>query len=464
MKRRMVRLWTCVLGWSLVLTMGACNYGPSMNDSSSPALQDDPASLKIVDTSPADEADGVAVDAVISATFSVAPNQETVNSSTFIVEDQDGAVVPGTFEFTGATVRFVQETALAYETWYAITLVNIEDQEGNLLEEEFFWIFRTGIAPDTTPPSALVSPADGTFGAPTNSIIAVTFSEPVARLSVNGQSFTVHDSADNVVAGEIFHSEDDSSAIFVPAGELLQEMTYSATLTDGIADLAGNSLVATTWSFTTGQDRDSEAPTVDLDTSTLGPDSVGVDAGNLVIVFSEPINPLTITADSFMVTDAAGNRIPGRFVIEGSKVTFIPTEPLAFKTVYYITLTSDIEDLAGNALLEMSWSFTTGWGIVGVTPLPMPQRAPTDSTISVTCSEAIDPVSVNGTTMIVTAKGKKKGPVAGAISLSGNTIVFTPDKPLAKNNGYDVILSADLADLDGILLGKEYRWSFRTGK
>jgi outer membrane protein assembly factor BamB len=80
---------------------------------------------------------------------------------------------------------------------------------------------------------------------------------------------------------------------------------------------------------------------------------------DLEVAFSESIDPSTITSTSFLVSDGQSN-IAGTLNSSGSSATFTPDSALLYGTTYTCTLTTDIQDLSGNALAtNYVWSFTT---------------------------------------------------------------------------------------------------------
>jgi hypothetical protein len=84
--------------------------------------------------------------------------------------------------------------------------------------------------------------------------------------------------------------------------------------------------------------------------------------------FSEPVNPLTLTPNTFIIK-AGGSNIPGAVSLSGITATFKPLNNLSFAISYTATLTSDIRDLAGNPLSTYVWSFDTRdrrWGTATV--------------------------------------------------------------------------------------------------
>ena len=109
---------------------------------------------------------------------------------------------------------------------------------------------KTGI--DTTAP--MVASTNPTDGANTVvSSISATFSEVMDHSSINTSSFTLKDASKNSITGTVTSSDSGSAttSTFTPSSEFSRKVEYLATLTTGIKDLSGNSLLSqTNTSFT----------------------------------------------------------------------------------------------------------------------------------------------------------------------------------------------------------------------
>ncbi len=266
----------------------------------------------------------------------------------------------------------------------------------------------TAPALDTTPPILnSTNPADTTTGVAINGKLVANFSEAIDPATCTAATFTLVPS----VAGSTVSCV-GSHAIFAPTGNLAASTAYTATVTTGIKDLAGNALALAannTWGFTTGTTLDTTAPTMvstdPIDTSTGVPVNKEPAA-----TFSEAIDPATVT--SFTLTSqgtglgcvhvfpdpdpcpppAPGSSIAGTASTTGTGnvVTFVPLITLRRSTTgaagitrtYTATITG-VKDLAGNALASpLTWTFTTGAGAsagpyagAGPAPLALGQAA-----------------------------------------------------------------------------------------
>ncbi len=116
--------------------------------------------------SPADQATGVAISSVMTATFSKAMDASTINAASFTVAGVTGAV---TFDAVGKKATFTPSGALANATTYTATVnggvSGVKDLFGNALAVDKVWSFTTA-ATAVVPPLVSLGSAStfGTFG------------------------------------------------------------------------------------------------------------------------------------------------------------------------------------------------------------------------------------------------------------------------------------------------------------
>ncbi|MDD4962826.1 MAG: FG-GAP-like repeat-containing protein [Gallionella sp.] len=105
--------------------------------------------------------------------------------------------------------------------------------------------------PDTLPPSVLsTNPLSNSNTLAASSSISANFSEPIDPTTATASTFRITDGTGLPVAGTVTYS--GLTAVFTPTARLAPLTTYTATITNGVKDLAGNPLVSNyTWSFTT---------------------------------------------------------------------------------------------------------------------------------------------------------------------------------------------------------------------
>lgn len=204
-------------------------------------------------TRPQNGATNVAVNSAIQVFFNERMDPDSITAATFVLTDSNGNRVVGTVGAQPASATFVPASALSGFTRYTATITaGARDAAGNSFAADRLWTFTTGLAPDTTPPSVVsVSPSEGTSCAGTDAVITASFSESINASTVNASTFNMVDVASNTpVTGSVFAG--GAFFLFRPSLGLSLSTQYRATLSSGIADLAGNTMTADfSWNFST---------------------------------------------------------------------------------------------------------------------------------------------------------------------------------------------------------------------
>jgi len=279
------------------------------------------------------------------------------------------------YDATNHIAVFTPAAALAPSFKYTATVITgIKDLAGNPLTTDFAWCFTTAANPDGTPPSVTSTiPANAAPGVAVNRKISATFSEEMNSSTLTPASFTVTGPPPGVtpVPGTVTYL--GRTAVFTPSNSLASSTAYTARITTGAMDLAGNPSLANTWSFTTGANAD-VTPPVAMSTS---PSGSGVPIGSTInVTFNEPMDPATLNTANFAVTGPGTDLVVGTVAFDASNntatftrikhlTTPVDTHPTPVSnlepgTTYTATLTTGAKDLAGNALASNRvWSFTT---------------------------------------------------------------------------------------------------------
>ena len=311
---------------------------------------------KVTSTDPISNSTGTTVNSKISAIFSTEMNPSSFSAGKFTLM-QGATNVPGAVEYTGVTASFNPTADLAPNTLYKATLTTgILDLAGTNLRTDYVWSFTTGAIPDLTSPTVTVfDPLDDALNVSTNKLIKITFSEPMDQTTIKTSTITLKQGS-VLVSGVVTYSNNIAS--FAPSVNLEPAKVYSATVTTGVKDMAGNALAAnTSVSFTTAAIPDIILPRINATNPLNG--ATGVELNKVVsLTFSEAMDPLTITSNTFTLKQGA-NSVSGNVVYSGNTASFTPAANLPAGLTYTVTI-SGAKDLAGNALVaDFVWSFTT---------------------------------------------------------------------------------------------------------
>ncbi|MBE0502884.1 MAG: DUF3494 domain-containing protein [Desulfuromonadales bacterium] len=321
-------------------------------------------------TVPANNATGVAIGSSLTATFSEEMNSTTITDTTFTLM-QGVTAITGTVTYSGVTAVFAPTNPLISDTLYTATITTgATDLDGNALASNYVWSFTTGLMVDAIAPLvASTVPLDLATDVATNTSVTATFSEAMNPATISTATFSVKETDLGTVVGGTVNLV-GTTATFTPTNLLTANTNYTATVTTGAQDLAGNALAADKiWSFTTSAVLDTIAPlvtsTVPLDLAT----DVATDSF-VTATFSEAMAPATISTATFSVKETLlGTIVAGNVNLVGTTATFTPTDLLKTDTSYTATVTIGAQDLAGNALaVDKVWSFTTE-NVVVVLPL-----------------------------------------------------------------------------------------------
>ncbi|WP_426063117.1 Ig-like domain-containing protein [Flavobacterium sp. DSP2-3-1] len=180
--------------------------------------------------------------------------------------------------------------------------------------------------------------------------------------------------------------------------------------------------------------------------------------------FNEEMNPTTINAATFIVTEANGTAVAGAVTYSGTTATFTPSSFLKPNTTYVGRIKTGVKDVMGNALqTDYVWTFSTGMLIVPTVittdPTNNATSVPLNKTITATFSMPMDPLTLNNFTFIV---NQGTNPVAGTITYAGSVVSFTPTAPFTPNTIYTVTITTGAKNLDGTPLASNYVWKFTT--
>lgn len=278
----------------------------------------------------------------------------------------------------------------------------------------------SGGGDDPTEPVAPVAPtvsstipADLATGVAINADITATFSEEMQAGTISDASFTITQGA-TPVPGVVSYV--GSTASIDPSADLIGDTVYTATVSVAATNVAGTALVAAkTWTFTTGTTVDSTSPSV----SSTQPADLGASValnGDITATFSEPVDPLSLTDLTFIVTDDLGAPVLGAVTVVGNVATFNPTANLlSYAKLYTARVTTGAKDLAGNALAaDAVWTFNSANG-------PYPVNLGSAGNYVILAQSAITTTGVTALTGDIAISPN------AASAITGFTLVMDPD-------------------------------------
>ena len=300
-----------------------------------------------------------------------------------------------------------------------------------------------------------------------SSKVVAFFSEDMDPATINAQNFTVTGPGQKSVPGTVLYI--GVTAVFTPDQRFTAETAYTATLSDQVRSASGVPMAQTkVFHFTTPDPSALTGVLVKVASSSPAayemdvPLNTGVNA-----TFNQVMDPATVNESTFRVLDPSGAAVPGSVHYTGVTASFVPAAMLSPNTTYRAEVSSAVSNLAGvNMDNDQHWSFTTGTTVatspqvVYTAPLQGDSNISVNSTVVVDFNQAMDTNTVNTSNIVVA--NSQGWPVAGSVTYTAQSAVFTPDAPLSPSETYTVSVSGDVASAGGMQMGQAYSWTFTT--
>ena len=171
--------------------------------------------------------------------------------------------------------------------------------------------------------------------------LTATFSEAMNTATISATTFTLAGPGTTAVTGVVSLSDDGLTATFNPASNLAGSTLFTATITTGAQDLAGNALASSyVWTFTTGAAPDTTPPTVSSTVPAASATGVAI-GGNVTATFSEAMNTATITGTTFTLAGPGTTAVAGAVTYTGTTGDLQSQfNDLLGSTVYTATITT----------------------------------------------------------------------------------------------------------------------------
>jgi len=394
-------------------------------------------------------ATGVPINTSVVLYVNEAMNTATISGALHV--SQNGVLVSGTTAVTdgGQTIQFTPSSPFSYSSVIQVFLDNTAlDVDGSSLTS-YQGSFNTAANPSTTAPSIVsTNPLSGTGAIPTNVAFDIGFNQMLNAATVNTTNVILRQgvSGGTVVPSTVSLLTGGTVIQITPNATLAANTSYNYQLTSGVQNANGLAFTGQSFSFTTGAGPDTVAPTIAFLSPHNGLANVG-DNASVSLVFSKPINQLSVSGSTIQLTDGVTTAVPDsiNFSNTNQNVQLVPHAPLPDATLMTLTI-SGVTDVAGNAVATQTTHFTTGTGpdvvtptVVAESPFSGESNVPLNTIIQVQVNDPIDPGTVTSSSFVVFDSTTSQT-VAGSYSVSadGLTITFLPNAPLAANHTISV--------------------------
>jgi len=396
---------------------------------------------------------GVGINADIKISFDESIDPLGVTQENLAILDNNGLVVASDISFSNnnSEIIITPYTALQSNTTFSISVDGIADVAGNI-SVPVTHQFTTSNQPDSTLPSIVrVSPTNFMSGVPVNSMVTISFSEPVLEsIATSENYFRIRDRVTfQDVVGTRTLSEDGLNLAFVPDIPFPVNRNFDVFVATAITDLTGNRLSGSSSTrFTTSLLEDILA----LQVVAIGPPDGTSDAPRnlrLLIEFNEPPQAASVENVNIEVNEVA---IPVIRRLQGTRLSITPLTLLEETTPYTVNV-SGVSDLSGNMVTPVISNFTASNSALVSDTFDIESQSPVGPGIAINAdivvrfNRRINPVTVDSNTFRLSSQFG--GTVSGSIVIEPTlrTIRFVPGSPLVGNTNYTVSLTTAIRDL-----------------
>ena len=216
-----------------------------------------------------------------------------------------------------------------------------------------------------------------------------------------------------------------------------------------------------------------QSPTVMSVTPSAGTTAVPTNISSVMAAFSEPMDPASLTQDTFLLACPVGTPITGTvgYSSAGNVATFTPTNPLPANTVCTATLTSSVRDAAGNPMVApFTWTFSVGAAadttaptVISTTPGNGDSAIAVNTLVLASFSEAMDPLTITPATFSLECPGATPVTATVAYAANSNAATLTPSSNLPAATLCEATVSTGARDTAGNPLVAPVSWTFTTG-
>ena len=475
-----------------------------------------PTVLSVV---PAIGATGVLTSSNVVITFSEAMDPATIDGTTITLRDGGGSLVPATVSYnaTSQAATLSPLAVLAYETSYTATVLgapapNVTDVAGNALAADYVWSFTTEDAPGINCPCTIwndtVVPAIPEANDPSAIELGVKFQADQDGYIIGlrfykglGNTGThvgnLWDSTGQLLASAIFVNETASGwqqLLFAAPVAVTANTTYVASYHAP----NGNYAVDTTYFAAAGVvNPPLQALANGIDGGngvfSYGPSAFPTDSFNAANYWVDVVFELDVAPPEVLVTSpAAGAVLTGtvtlvasvdqavtaagvQFQVDGINVgaedTVAPYE-YAWDTSSVANgahqLTAVVRDLADNTFVSPIVNVTVSNDIVPpavtvVSPTAGATDTALDANVMVTFDEAINPATINATTLVLRDDIGNLVPATVSYDAGTLTATLNPTNLFSYSSAYTATVTTGVTDLVGNAMSADFVWSFSTG-
>jgi len=362
--------------------------------------------------------------------------------------------VAGSYSVNGNSVTFTPQTQYPASASMVMEVCDLLDEAGNS-DCQVGGSFKTASTVDSTAPTVVITPSNGSSNLGLNTQAILTFSKSINPTTINTTSVNMLDG--DVPLNPTISISVDGRTVVLSAGTLPAGATITVIASHLVADLSGNALADSASQFTTTAQVMNSSPQVL--SMRPGNGATNVPSNTVITLFmSAPMNAGTLPGALYVTQNGA--LISGTTTVgsNGQSVLFTPSSALAAGTATQVFLESTAQDMYGNYLQSYAGSFTTAGSPTNsaaqaqaVNPFPNATNVPLNTLIQVEYNQTLLSSTVNSSNVTLYQYSTSSF-LTPTISLTsgGQVIQIQPASNLAAGSKYQVCVTSSVTNTNGV--------------
>jgi YD repeat-containing protein len=380
-----------------------------------------------VTITPANGTTNAGLNTQVVLTFSKSVNPATITSSSVNLLNGDVTINPATSisrDNRTVVLNYNNSTLPAGAILTVVATNQITDLSGNALANTTSQFTTTPAVPNAAPSVISMRPGNGATNVPANTVITLFTSAPMNAGTVPG---AIHVSQNGVIiSGTTSVGSNGQSVEFTPTSALSAGAPIQVFLDSTSQDIYGNYLTYFSGQFTVAGSPLNTAAQVQAVNPFYSATNVPLNT-TIQIEYNQALVAVTVNSTTVSLQNySTGTYLtPTLSLVGGGQVIQIQPSSNLVASSQYQACVAGVTNIDGVPVQNYCTYFTTGTAVDNAAPTIVAVAPPNSSTnigtnagVSVTFNKAINPVSVTGSSIQLSA---------GATTETPSSISFTPD-------------------------------------
>ena len=406
-----------------------------------------------VTISPSNGATNVGINSQVVLTFSKSINTSTINANSLALFNGNTSIGYGYSISADNRTLVLNPGGSAWTSGATITIeltTGIQDLSGNSLANTNSQFTLTTALSSTAPYVVAMRPGNGATNVPANTLVTLFTSMAMNPASIAGALHVTDNGV--VVSGSVQLYSNAQAIEFTPAAAFGASDLIQVRLDSTAVSASNVPLSAFAGQFTVAGTNLSVAATVQAVNPYPGNTNVPLNA-ILQVAYNQPLLASTVNSTNVVLYQYSTSSFVSTtlsLVDGGQVINVVPSVNLVAGSNYflYISYGGNVTNTSGVPVQAYELNFTAGSAADSAGPIIVSQAPTNNSTniginalVSVNFNKAINPISVTGTTIALSAGSNGNAPSSISFSPDYTRVSITPQAPMPPSTVMTVAIS-----------------------